>query len=635
MQKERVMRRGMFAFDSGKRTYLATTMRGAVDTVFSLLVSKDAEHTMFRERHPDITIELAGNRKRHLDTCAAFRWSEVSGHQYIAFLRKDTDRSAIELASSEDLKQWDSYGELPEFSRLPVFTDLPVEKRRRRIGAFVGTGRKHIDLLVGNKDFSDWEERGTAIEGRASSFDASHLEPLAITPIATGLLLIYSAKDNENHISIGAAILDPADPTSVLWRASAPLWKMPHAWYGSPIAFLGLSFLGKYGTIFLERPGRSIESFPIPKLWETYRLALEQSKKHVYTAKKKSAKKDTPSDTGLQLIRFHVNPIIEPREHNDWEAMATFNAAALAIDEKVYLLYRAQGYDGHSVLGYAVSEDGITIDERLREPIYDPARVAGTPKSFSPALVRYPYLSGGGTGGCEDPRITRIDDRLYLIYTAFDGIRPPGVALTSIAVEDFLAKRFHWKKPRLISRFGHIQKNWVIFPEKIGGKIAVLHNVTPRIMIELVDELDADTLVIDSCPPRQSDNAHRWDNIVRGAGAPPMRTEHGWLVLYHAMDANDPNKYKVGAMLLDLNHPEVVLARSPEPILEPEAHYENHGHKWGVVFVCGAVIKDKTLFVYYGASDKTVAVATAPIDRFLSDLKEHRAPQVKAVIMKH
>lgn len=632
MQRKRAMRKGIFAFDFEQNTYLATTIRGTTSPLFSLLVSRDAEKTLFREKYPEVTIDLEAGRIRHLDTCLDFRTSEVFDQPYIAFLRQDSNQVAVELASSSDLKHWTSHGVLSDFLRLPVFIDLPTEKRRRRIGAFVSTGRKHIDVFIGSKDFDRWEEYGTVLEGRSSSFDASHLEPIAITKISTGLLLLYSAKDAENHLAIGAAILDPLDPTIVRWRVSAPLWKAPHTWHGSLVTFLGASFLGKYGTIFLERPGHTIESFPLPKVWETYRLGLERSKQHRLPTKKKSTKKP---ETALQLIRFHANPIIEPSHTNDWEAMATFNAAALSIDKRIYLLYRAQGHDGHSVLGYAASTDGITIDERLQEPIYDPARVSGTPKTGNLIMARYPYLSGGGTGGCEDPRITRIDDRLYLIYTAFDGIQPPGVALTSIAVEDFLAKRFHWKKPRLISRFGHIQKNWVIFPEKIGGKIAILHNVTPRIMIELVDELEAETLVIDSCPPRQADNAHRWDNLVRGAGAPPLRTKDGWLILYHAMDSQDPNKYKVGAMLLDLDHPEMVLARSQEPILEPEEDYENHGHKWGVVFVCGAVIKDKTLFVYYGASDKTVAVATAPIESFLRDLKEHRVPQVKTVIMKH
>ena len=88
-------------------------------------------------------------------------------------------------------------------------------------------------------------------------------------------------------------------------------------------------------------------------------------------------------------------------------------------------------------------------------------------------------------------------------------------------------------------------------------------------------------------------------------------------------------------MLLDLQNPEIILARSPAPVLEPEEHYENEGYKWGVVFVCGAVVKNGTLFVYYGASDKTLAVATASLPSFLNDLLGNRTPRIKAVTIQH
>ena len=627
MHNRQAMRRDLFVFDAGKHTYLASSLPGMTETIFSLLVSRNAEHSLFKEHHSGADIELADRKKLPLDTCTVFRASTVHDRSFVTFIHSGRDRKTIALADTDDLKRWKSRRTLNHFTQPPVFVDLPLLKRRRRIGAFLSIGRKHIGGFIGNKDFDDWEDQGTILEGRASSFDATHLEPIAVTSIPSGILLLYSAKNSENQLSIGAALFDPNDLALTRWRAPAPLWKAPHDWYAEPITFLGASFQGKYGTLFLQRSGHTAESFPIPKLWEMYHLP-----KQLPTAKNTKKIADKKTVTALQLVRFHANPIIEPKETNTWEAMATFNAAAVALEDRVHLLYRAQGHDGHSVLGYATSTDGIHIDERLDYPVYDPSRITGTPKTQDRKFVRHPYMSGGGTGGCEDPRLTRIDDTLYLTYTAFNGMQPPGVALTSISISDFLAKRFdRWKKPRLISRFGHIQKNWVIFPEKIGGKTAILHNVSPRIMIESVDEIDAPTLVIDSCPPRQADNAHRWDNIVRGAGAPPLRTEHGWLVLYHAMDAHDPNKYKVGAMLLDLQNPEIILARSPAPVLEPEEHYENEGYKWGVVFVCGAVVKNGTLFVYYGASDKTLAVATASLPSFLNDLLGNRTPQIKAV----
>jgi len=247
------------------------------------------------------------------------------------------------------------------------------------------------------------------------------------------------------------------------------------------------------------------------------------------------------------------------------------------------------------------------------------------------ATVSYPYVSGGGWGGCEDPRLTRIGGRIYMTYVAFNGSAPPGVALTSVPIGDF-GKRWTWTPPRLISRPGQIHKNWVLFPEKIRGRFAVLHNISPTVRIAYPDSLDDPDLVIDSDKPRPAPgDRERWDDIVRGVGAPPIRTDEGWLVLYHAMDSRDPDKYKVGAMLLDLERPEIVLARSSQPILEPEADYENHGHKTGVVYVCGAVVKEGMLFVYYGASDRTLAVATADLRRFVRSVRFDRQPSLTSV----
>jgi predicted GH43/DUF377 family glycosyl hydrolase len=117
----------------------------------------------------------------------------------------------------------------------------------------------------------------------------------------------------------------------------------------------------------------------------------------------------------------------------------------------------------------------------------------------------------------------------------------------------------------------------------------------------------------------QASQEHLNDYVQRG----------GHLVVFR-----DSGKYKVGVMLLDLRHPEKVMRRADQPILEPEMTYENDGNKSGVVYVCGSVIKDGTLLVYYGASDHTVAVAAAPIDEFLSRLMTHQPIQMKAVTLR-
>ena len=113
-----------------------------------------------------------------------------------------------------------------------------------------------------------------------------------------------------------------------------------------------------------------------------------------------------------------------------------------------------------------------------------------------------------------------------------------------------------------------------------------------------------------------------WDNIIRGAGAPPIKTEFGWLLFYHAMTKSEYGKYKVGAMLLDLKNPGIIISRSANPVLEPTEVYETNGFKPGIIYLTGAVVKDGELLVYYGASDSYVCVASCELDEILYDLVE-------------
>ncbi len=333
-----------------------------------------------------------------------------------------------------------------------------------------------------------------------------------------------------------------------------------------------------------------------------------------------------------ELRRHGGNPIIVPREDRFWEMKATFNPGAVYADRRVHLLYRAIGGDDVSVLGYASSADGATIAERSEQPAFvPPRRERGEPAPPPADLARIAYSSGGGwNGGCEDPRLTLLDGRVYLLYTAFDGWGSVRIALSSIGRDDFLGKRWHWKTPALISPPGEIHKNWVLFPEKINGKFALLHSISPVVEIAYFDdlaELEEGKRRIESHYDRVS-RTGGWDSWVRGAGPPPMRTKLGWLLLYHAMDLRDPNRYKIGAMVLDERDPTKVLYRSRGPVLEPDAHYENNGFKAGVVYACGAVVKDGELLVYYGGSDSVTCVAMANLDTFLEELKRSGAPRL-------
>jgi hypothetical protein len=159
-------------------------------------------------------------------------------------------------------------------------------------------------------------------------------------------------------------------------------------------------------------------------------------KKIVKTSKKKV--EDILPKEGIKLSRAYANPIIEPRLYS-WESKATFNPTAFFSNGKIHLIYRAVGWDDISVLGYASSFNGYKIEER---PPYHIYRRFSKTEPIGPKLD---YGSGGGwSGGCEDPRITLVGDRLYMLYTAFDGWSSVRIALTSISLEDF--RKHRWDK---------------------------------------------------------------------------------------------------------------------------------------------------------------------------------------------
>lgn len=299
------------------------------------------------------------------------------------------------------------------------------------------------------------------------------------------------------------------------------------------------------------------------------------------------------------LKRFEGNPILKPiipspsGDKHLWESWMVFNCGAIELDGKVHIIYRARALNKSvSRLGYASSKDGFHIDERLDEPIF-----VGDPVNELECL------------GCEDPRLTRIGDEIYMCYTAY-GLVPGSsrleesiqIGMTSISVKDFLAKRWEWKKrwypfPRVED------KNACLFPEKIKGKWAMLHRISPYIWLSYSDDLrtwkNAEIIM---------SSQEEWEYFKVGNGAPPIKTDKGWLVVYHGVSGD--YYYRLGLALLDLDDPSKVLWRSKEPVLSPVEEYEKKGIIPNVVFTCGAVVRDGVLFVYYGCADTVIGVAT-------------------------
>lgn len=341
----------------------------------------------------------------------------------------------------------------------------------------------------------------------------------------------------------------------------------------------------------------------------------------------------------FSLKRSASNPVLEPRPEHWWESEAVFNPAAVYDGGRVHILYRAMGADGISRIGYASSKDGLRFDERLPYPVFSPTRDFGIPERhrvYGPlSYSQTSYASGGGWGGCEDPRTVTLDGKVYMTFVAFDGWGFVRVALTSILKKDFLKKDWAWKTPALLSPPNEIHKNWVIFPEKIDGRYAILHSITPKILIEYVDsleEFDEPTRFIHGST-RAGGRAGKWDDIVRGAGAPPIKTPYGWLLFYHGMNSKEPHiGYKVGAMLLDLDDPRRVLYRTNTPVLEPTEWYE-HDWKPHVIMATGAVVIGDELMVYYGGGDKRIAVARANLRDFVRQLMHGEHAELKPVTM--
>jgi beta-1,2-mannobiose phosphorylase / 1,2-beta-oligomannan phosphorylase len=327
--------------------------------------------------------------------------------------------------------------------------------------------------------------------------------------------------------------------------------------------------------------------------------------------------------TCLSFSRASNNPILKPRDNIPWEACYVLNPAAIYLNNKVHFIYRSIGKSGLSVLGYASSQDGIHINERLNVPAF----ICSGDWKKTINLPHASYSSGASWCGCEDPRLTKIENVIYMTYTAFSSWNiPAGVALTSISVTNFLNKHWDWHPPMLISPLHEMHKNWVIFPEKINGKFAILHSISPQILIDYFDSLDFPEGFQIRSYYHSAGRVNQWDNWVRGVGPPPIKTSEGWLLLYHAMDKKDPQKYKIGAMILDTQDPKKVLYRANAPLLEPQMPYETQGFKGGVIYVCGSIIKNEKIFIYYGSADSVVCAASAKLDTLLAQIKYSNTP---------
>ncbi|HOY05489.1 MAG TPA: glycoside hydrolase family 130 protein [Saprospiraceae bacterium] len=232
---------------------------------------------------------------------------------------------------------------------------------------------------------------------------------------------------------------------------------------------------------------------------------------------------------------------------------------------------------------------------------------------YEPADFPTKILGQGAleTFGIEDSRVSLIEGIYHLTYTQ---VSENGVGVGLMRTRDW----------RHFTRDGMIipphNKDCALFEEKIGNKYFCLHRPSGI-------SLGGNFIWLASSPDLLHWGNHRcivrtrerwWDSARVGAGAAPIKTKEGWLEIYHGADAD--HRYSLGAVLLDLNDPSKVLARSHDPIFEPVAAYEQTGFFGNVVFTNGHLVDGDTITMYYGASDEVICGASLSIQNILSEL---------------
>ena len=299
--------------------------------------------------------------------------------------------------------------------------------------------------------------------------------------------------------------------------------------------------------------------------------------------------------------RHPANPILTAE---DWPypVNAVFNPAAALVGGATVLLARVEDRRGISHLTVARSPDGVgdwVIDE-------------------APLLA--PNGAASEQWGFEDPRVVWIDElgRWAITCTAYG---PAGPAVFLATTEDFAS----------VERYGIVRhpedKNAALLPSRIGGRWVLLHRPKTQfggahgeILLSRSDDLISWSAPEQVLQPRAG---AWWDSLRIGIGPPPLRTEHGWLLVYHGVKATVAGDiYRAGLALLDLDEPTRVLRRLPGWVLAPLAPYERTGDVPNVVFPCGLLhdAASDELRLYYGAADSSICVATARLGDVLDAL---------------
>ena len=331
-----------------------------------------------------------------------------------------------------------------------------------------------------------------------------------------------------------------------------------------------------------------------------------------------------------------------------FEHDGVLNPAVIEEGNDIHLFYRAVGKGNYSTIGHAKLSDPLTIAERQDSP------------------VLFPQLEAE-SHGVEDPRIVKIEGLFYLTYTAYDGVNALGALATStdlvqwtkqgtVMVPEITYPEFNrlaGSREQLNEKYlryngsGGIQekkgkkvllwdKNVMFYPRKINGKFFFLHRIKPDIQLVCVPELNeltpefwqnyflyfSNNIVLSS--------KHDFEISYLGGGCPPIETPHGWLLIYHGVcDSTEGYVYSACAALFDLENPTKEIGRLPYPLFKPEETWELNGEVNNVCFPTGTVLRDDTLYIYYGAADEQIAVASVRLSALLKELLQNTTAHEK------
>ena len=291
--------------------------------------------------------------------------------------------------------------------------------------------------------------------------------------------------------------------------------------------------------------------------------------------------------------RYGKNPIILPDATKGYESKHTYNPAAIVHDNKIYLIYRAEGES--SSLCLAVSEDGFNFKKHDDNPIIKPTIAEEK-------------------GGCEDPRITKIGDTFHLLYTSYNGQQP----VTSETINESYATSLdgiHWEKKGILVRG---LKSAALFPSKIQGKYFMFiggENIKVAESVNLVDWDIDETAVLDT-------RENKFDNRYVEVGPPPFIYKDKIVFFFNTADKE--GTFYTSLALFDKDNPRKLVYRAEKPLMIPTEKYEREGYVKNVIFGSGLVEFKGTYFYYYGAADTTVCVATISkieLEKYLSSLE--------------